>query len=229
MSSLSDSKSDDSENERLVLHEKIHALSAISMYEKSIKYFNSERYIKSTNEKHYFHENININFEHMYCDMFKIKMCQSGGADFGVFYPDSRDYTDGKIHYNLQKYHTDFYDLLKVFSDYHDNDEYMLDGKFNYELYDEVIEMYSDKNIDTLMKLLDVTKHWIDNNHDVFLVTFELVNESVTYDYIYKVLNIKQYINHIKWIHSGTENYSKWYIEDRRFDFFKVFIRKKSK
>jgi hypothetical protein len=222
---MSNDDSDDSENEELEMQEKINTLSVPTMYERSIKYFNSEKYLKSANEKHYFHENININFEHNFCDMLKLQMHQGGGADFAMCYNDAREYTDQKIYYDLQKYYTNFHDLLRAFTDYHDNEEYMVDGKFDLDTYHDLMDMYSDKNIDMLMKLLEVAKQWIDNGHDVFLVTFELVNESVTYNYVYKVLDIKKHISHMKWCCSA-ENYSKQYIKGRRFDFFKVFIRK---
>lgn len=220
---MSDDQSITSEEERLIITNKIVALDSSAMYQKSVEYFKSENYLKYLNEKHYLCANININFEHKFCDMLKIVMHKGGGADFALCYNDARDYTDEKLYSNLNKYKNVYYDLMKPFTDYHDNNEYCLNGKFDLDLYDELREVYSDSNIDMLMKLLDVANGWINLGHTAYLVTFQLVNESDTYDYVYKVLDIKKYFDNLKWCHCDGKTYIGYRGE---FDFFKIFVGK---
>lgn len=215
---MSDNQSITSEEEREINNNKIVTLDSDAMYQRSVEYFKSERYLKYVNEKHYSSTNVNINFEHKFCDIIKIVMHKGGGADFAMCYNDARDYTDEKIYYDLRKYKTVYHDLISPFTDCNDNE-----GKINWELYHETVEMYSDKNIDTLMKLLDVAKQWIEAGHTAYLVTFKLVNESDTYDYIYKVLDIKKYFDNLKWCHCDGKTYIGYRGE---FDFYKVFVGK---
>lgn len=219
---MTDDQSITSEQEREIITTKILALDVDKMFCRSIEYFKSENYLGYVNKRSS-PVKITIKFEHKFCDIIKIVMYKGGGADFAMCYNEARDYTDEKLYYELGKYITTHYDLLLAYRDCYDNDEYKVDGKFNMDLHFELHDIYSNSNIDTLMKILDVAKKWIDLGHTAYLVTFKLVNESDTYDYVYKVLDIKKYFAELKWCHCDGKTYIQYRGD---FDFFKVFIGK---
>lgn len=106
---MSDNLSITSDEEREILTNKILALDIEQMYQRSKDYFCSELYLKYVGEKHYSPTNLNIKFEHKFCDMIKIIMPNGVSTDFDICYNDARDYTDGQVHYMLKKY----FDKLK--------------------------------------------------------------------------------------------------------------------